>query len=266
MRAGGGAAPPLRCQAVALGAGARRAEDGVSPTGAKEQRDEDRVEGRGSVVDPVRGGEGRHEGPVRAGHRPLRRAAAGRAGRSGRLAQAGPVPRGQRPAGLDRRRRRRADHRLRLQRRRRDRLHDDGPRLGQRHLPGRRLPHPAARARGGRRLGAVPADGGRPHRRAGAPARRQAAVRAVPRAHRVVDAVAHDPRRRSLRVRPRRRQPVPAPLGLRPRRQAGRSRPAWSTSRTGTATPSATTARGAARTRRRWSPRSSRPWSGSCRG
>ena len=38
----------------------------------------------------------------------------------------------------------------------------------------------------------------------------------------LVDAVAHDPRRRPLRVRPRRRQPVPPPLGVRPRRQAGR--------------------------------------------
>ena len=128
------------------------------------------------------------------------------------------------------------------------------------------VPHPAARARGGRRLGAVPADRRRPHRRAGAPARRQAAVRAVPRTHRVVDAVADDPRRRSVGVRPRRRQPVPAPLGVRPRREAGAQVRAWSTSRTGTATPSATSARGAARTRRRSSPRSSRRWSGSCPG
>ena len=61
--------------------------------------------------------------------------------------------------------------------------------------------------------------------RTGVPAPRRVAkppVRPVPRAHGVVDAVAHDPRRRPRRVGPRRRQPVPPPLGLRARRRAGR--------------------------------------------
>ena len=50
---------------------------------------------------------------------------------------------------------------------------------------------------------------------------RQAPLRAVPRPHGVVDAVADDPRRRAHRLGPRRGQPVPAALGLRARWRPG---------------------------------------------
>ena len=69
----------------------------------------------------------------------------------------------------------------------------------------------------------------------------------------------------SVRARAGRRQPVPPPLGLRRRRQArGQVRPHRLQAR-GTAAPSASTRRGATRTRRRWSPRSRPRSSASCR-
>ena len=211
---------------------------------------------------------GAMKAPVRAGHRPLRRAAARRARRSRGLARSGtcsasPTTCGPgsawtttarspatatAPAGV---------------------IGSTTMGLGSANATFQAVavPDPAARARGGRRLGAVPADGRRPHRCAGAPAGGQAAVRAVPRAHGLVDAVAHASTPTGAPSSDaRRRQPLPAPLGLRTATASWPPRPAWSTSRTGTATPSATTARGAARTRRRSSPRSSRRWSASCRG
>ena len=77
------------------------------------------------------------------------------------------------------------------------------------------------------------ADGGplrADHRRAHRPPRaapgEAPAVRAVPRADGVDDARAHHPGRRHVVVRGARRQQVPAPLGLRRRRQArGQGRP-----------------------------------------
>ena len=111
----------------------------------------------------------------------------------------------------------------------------DGGGIGD--VPGRRLSRPAGRARGRRRLGALPPDRRRPHRGAGAAPRRQAAVRAVPRAHRLVDALAHDPHRRHGRVGPRRAPARSRGTGSTDPTAHWPRSPAWSTSRTGTVTP-----------------------------
>ena len=265
MRTGGGPAPPREARPAPLGWRAPR-----RTMGPRQQRRSRamKIESRVVAVSwiPSEAVKGAMKAPVRAGHRPLRRAAAGRARRPGRLAQAGHVPRRQRPPGVDRRRRRREDHRLRLQRRRRDRLDDDGPRLRQRHLPGRRRTPPCspsprwatAGCGSSRPRAAAPAcrrPGASPSRRSCStthpPRGRRCRSRSTPTVAREFDLVGASPFPRHW---------VYGPDG----KLAAQVR-AWSTSRTGTATPSASTARGAARTRRRSSPRSSRPWSGSCR-
>ena len=63
-------------------------------------------------------------------------------------------------------------------------------------------------------------------------------------------------RRRNVDARADRRQSVPAPLGLRPRREPALRSRDWWTSSAGISTPSASTRRGATRIHRRWSPRS----------
>ena len=110
---------------------------------------------------------------------------------------AGPVPLRQRPAGLDRGGRRRRDRRATATPAAAS-IGSTTMRLGECHRPPSRRspPRPPGGARGRRRLGAVPPDGGRPHRRARPAAGGQAPLRAVPRPDRVDDALAHDPRRR----------------------------------------------------------------------
>ena len=81
---------------------------------------------------------------------------------------------------------------------------------------------PAARTGGRRRLGALHPVRRRAHRLPDAAGGAPAAVRAVPRADRVVDARADDPRRRAQRGPARRGVAVPAPLGLRRRGELDR--------------------------------------------
>ena len=103
------------------------------------------------------------------------------------------------------------------------------------------------------------ADHRRPHRPPGAPARQAPAVRAVPRPDGLDHARAHHPRRRHVELRGRRRQQVPAPLGVRQRRRDhGQGRPRQLQGLV-PATRSGSTRRGATRTRRRSSPRSRPP-------
>ena len=99
MRPRGGAShtPRRRLRPWAGGAGGRR----MGP-GTKEGSDEDRIQGRVGVVDPVRGGRRGHEGVLRPGRGALRRSAPRAARRPGGLAQARDVPLRQRPPGLDR--------------------------------------------------------------------------------------------------------------------------------------------------------------------
>ena len=133
-----------------------------------------------------------------------------------------------------------SDRRPRLQRRRGDRLDDHGPRVGLGHLPGRRLPRPPGRSPRSATAGCASS---RPPAAAPAcPAPRRVAKPPfvqyhAPTAWSTLALTIHADGRADWDVVGR--QPLPPPLGLRPRRRAGGQDRASSTSRTGTATPSA---------------------------
>ncbi len=215
-------APPLRRRSAPLGASGRgRWMVRRKPT--QGARDEDRVEGRRRVLDPVRGGEGRHEGALRAGDRPLRPAAAGRARRPRGLAASGTCSAWPTTCG-------RGSTSTTTARSSATATRGGGVigsttmGLGRRvgHLPGRGLPRPAGRARGGDGwVRFTQTAGGR----TGVPAPRRVAKPPfvqyhAPTAWSTLSLTIHADGRAELG--PRRCQPVPAPLGLRPRRRAGR--------------------------------------------
>ena len=140
----------------------------------------------------------------------------------------------------------RPHRRRRLLRRRPDGRHDRAPGQAAGHVRAGPAPRPAPRRPSRtRHRGHVRADHRRSHRPARAAAGEAPAVPAVPRAHGVDHARAHHPRRRHVELRGARREQVPPPLGLRRRRARSRPRSGWPTSRSGTATRSASTRRGA---------------------
>ena len=178
-----------------------------------------------------------------------------------------PVPIRQPLARLDRRRRRQ-DRRLRIHRRQRDGRHDRAARQAR--------TSPACRPS---TLPELRADPEVRRRRRCASCRRSAADRRCPAPRRVnhppfvqfegptvwstLALTLHADGR--SRVRADRREPVPAALGVRQRRQAERARPGSPISRSGGGTRSASTRRGATRIRRRSSPRWRPRSSASCR-
>ena len=173
------------------------------------------------LVDPVRGHHGSLEGPVRDGHDPLRRAAPGPARRPRGASDQRPVPRGQRAAGVHRGRGR-PDRQGRASRPGSHRGDDGARRARGDAVPrGPSARHPAG-ARGRAHVGALRPD----HRRPDGPADPQTdpaqALRPVLAVDRMDDARPDDQHRRLVEPRGRRRQPVPAPLDLRPRGDAGR--------------------------------------------
>ncbi len=95
-----------------------------SGRGVDDARHANRTRSRVAVVDPLGGRGRRHEDVLRDGSHPLRRAAARPHRRSRRLAPGRPVPFRQPAPGVDRRRRRRSDHRRRLLGRVADGRHD----------------------------------------------------------------------------------------------------------------------------------------------
>ena len=127
------------------------------------------------------------------------------------------------------------------------------------------LPDLQQAARAQRHRGPLRADHRRSHRPARTPAGQAPAVPAVPRADGVDDARAHHPRRRhapTSRCSARASSPV---TGCTTPRARSRPRSGWRTSRTGTATRSASTPRGVSTSRRPSSPRSRPRSSGRCR-
>ena len=176
----------------------------------------------------------------RSGHRRLARRARRR--RSPPLRQP--------PAGVGAVRRARQRRRLGSPRRRPARRDERAHR--HRCLPRRHGDARAARRAGDRpRLDPLHPDQRRAHGRPDAAAGPPGAVRAVQVARGVEHAGADAVRRRPRRGPPGRRVTVPAPLGLRHRRQARRPRAGAPTGRVGPARRSASTRRGATRTRRR---------------
>ena len=127
------------------------------------------------------------------------------------------------------------------------------------------FPRQAPGTGGRRRLGTLHADLRRPHRVSRASQGESTAVRPDRGTARLDDSDADALRRRDVDARADRCQPIPAPLGVRPRPE---SEPEVGTGRlqaAGTSTPSGSTRRGATRIRRRWSPRWRRHWSANCR-
>ena len=176
------------------------------------------------LVDPVRGHHGPVEDPVRARRHPLRRAAARSARRSRGAPDERPLPRGERAARVHRGRGR-PDRQRRAPRPGPHRRDDRPGRTGGDALPGGPPARHPAGARGRRLVGPLRADGRRPDGPADAAAGPAQAVRPVLAVDRVDDARPDDQRRRQLEPRARRREPVPAPLDLRPRRaRSSRSR------------------------------------------
>ena len=198
---------------------------------------------------------GTEQGGVRHGLHPLRRAAAGRRSTtSTRCATADRFRFANHPVGVDRGRGR-TDRRRRLHGRRPHGGDDGGGRR-----PGRRPSPPCRSPTCSSQRSIEPTDasatfvqtvGG--HTAVPAPRRvnRPPFVQfQAPTVWTTLSLTIHADGRSELRAD--RRQPVPAPLGLRRRRQARRPRPAWPTSRTGGGTRSPSTRPGATRTRPRW--------------
>ena len=173
----------------------------------------------GDLLDPV----GRHrrtlEDPVRDGRHPLRRDPAGPDRRSRGASPHGPVPRGERTPGVHRGRGR--SHRRPWAPGPGSHRRDDGSRRAGRHpLPGRApAGHPAGTG-GHADIGPLHPDRRRADGPADATAGPPQAVRPVLAVDRLDDAGTHLECRRLVEPRTGRRQPVPAPLGLRRQRAA----------------------------------------------
>ena len=138
--------------------------------------------------------------------------------RSGAAPGRRPLPRGERAEGVDRGRGRR-DRRSRLPGRRPRRLDDVPPRAQGDRRAGGAVRGSPGRSGDLRRPRPVRADRRRTRGLPGTAARQGRAVVPDPVGHGVDDARAHAARGRPHRARARRREPVPASLDLRPRRQ-----------------------------------------------
>jgi hypothetical protein len=160
--------------------------------------------------------------PLRHGHDPLRHAPAPthRPGRRGRADRSRRLPVGERAVGVDRGGRLGSDPRSRAWRRRAGVLHDGRVRPHRGDPPGQGSAGPLPDGRGARRPRRVHPDhrwtdlGARTSAAAAGPVRRSAGTADLD--HVAADAA----RRRPRRARARRRQPLPAALGLRSRRRA----------------------------------------------